>query len=64
LHRIRHVLYSHFEGKTHRERGGLEGFGELPPLLHNARERAGSPDAAATSMLLDMPYEAVARELR
>jgi AcrR family transcriptional regulator len=40
------VLYSHFEGKGAIVSAvALEGFGELAAVLHNARERAGSPDA-------------------
>ena len=40
------VLYSHFEGKDAIVSAvALEGFGELAAVLHNARERAGSPDA-------------------
>ena len=40
------VLYSHFEGKDAIVSAvALEGFGELAAVLHNARERAGSPGA-------------------
>jgi AcrR family transcriptional regulator len=40
------VLYSHFEGKDAIVSAvALEGFGELAAVLHNARERAGSPRA-------------------
>ena len=40
------VLYSHFEGKDAIVSAvALEGFGELAAVLHNARERADSPDA-------------------
>lgn len=40
------VLYSHFEGKDAIVSAvALEGFGELAAVLHDARERAGSPDA-------------------
>ena len=40
------VLYSHFEGKDAIVSAvALEGFGELAAMLHNARERAGSPGA-------------------
>jgi AcrR family transcriptional regulator len=40
------VLYSHFVGKDAIVSAvALEGFGELAAALHDARERAGSPDA-------------------
>src|SRR5271165_2210339 len=40
------VLYSHFEGKDAIVSAvALEGFGELAAVLHNAREKAGSPRA-------------------
>ena len=40
------VLYSHFDGKDAIVSAvALDGFGELAAVLHNARERAGSPDA-------------------
>lgn len=40
------VLYSHFEGKDAIVSAvALEGFGELAAVLHNAREKAGSPGA-------------------
>lgn len=40
------VLYSHFEGKDAIVTAvALEGYGELATLLHNARQKAGSPDA-------------------
>src|SRR6185437_510078 len=40
------VLYSHFEGKDAIVSAvALEGFGELAAVLHDARERAGSPRA-------------------
>ena len=40
------VLYSHFEGKDAIVSAvALEGFGELAAVLHEARERAGSPGA-------------------
>jgi AcrR family transcriptional regulator len=40
------VLYSHFEGKDAIVSAvALEGFGELAAVLHDARERAGSPAA-------------------
>jgi AcrR family transcriptional regulator len=41
------VLYSHFENKDAIVAAvAVEGFGELALSLHNARERASSPDAA------------------
>jgi AcrR family transcriptional regulator len=40
------VLYSHFGGKDAIVSAvAVEGFSELAAVLHNARERAGSPDA-------------------
>ena len=40
------VLYTHFEGKDAIVSAvALEGFGELASVLHNAREKAGSPRA-------------------
>ncbi len=45
------VLYGHFEGKDAIVSAvALEGFGELAAKLHNARERADSPDAEARSV--------------
>ena len=45
------VLYSHFDGKDAIVSAvALEGFSELSAILHDARERAGSPTAEARAV--------------
>ena len=45
------VLYSHFGGKDAIVSAvALEGFGELGTVLHDARDRAGSPEAEAQAV--------------